>query len=65
MTANAPFAPHPPKGRGLRRWDTQHDERPEGFAVDEWRVVLATLAPVSGGGVVFLSSTLDSLVWQA
>lgn len=33
---------------GLRR---VLGERPEGFAVDEWRVVLATLAPVSGGGL--------------
>ena len=65
MTDSAALTPRTLTGRGLRRWDTQHDERPEGFAVDEWRVVLATLAPVSGGGVVFLSSTLDSLVWQA
>lgn len=31
-------------------------ERPEGFAVDEWRVVLATLAPVSGGGLAGAAS---------
>ncbi len=31
-------------------------DRPEGFAVDEWRVVLATLAPVSGGGLAGAAS---------